>query len=410
MAEPTIAMSDLAKPILTEHTLTEPTLTEPASASPMPPRVRDYRIDLLRGVALVMIYINHIPGTMWEHLTSRNFGFSDGAEGFVLMSGMATGLAYGAVFLRGASTAQALRPWRRAFTIWWVHVLVVACIVALFTLTQHNTAVALMAVKRNITPALADPFGFMLPLMTLGHQFAYADILPMYIALMLTAPALLALAVRWPKALMAASLVVWFIAGLFRITVPTWPGSNGWFFNPLSWQVLFVAGMLTGLAMRQGRRWLPIRSWALWLAWSFLAIAALWVQIGAVANWGGHGLWLLHEYAYFPAPFTSFDKGFEYLPRLLHILALAYALSALPILRSIANSPRAAPLILLGQHSLPVFATSTVLAYSAQVIKAMNPPSHLLDAALIIGGLAILYAVAKARDGQKLRAPKTARA
>ena len=163
------------------------------------PRVRDYRIDLLRGIALVMIYINHIPGTLYEHFTSRNFGFSDGAEGFVLMSGMATGLAYGAVFLRGASWAEALRPWKRAFTLWWVHVLVVACILALFTLTQHDPAVASMAIKRNIAPALENMDGFALPLSTLGHQFAYADILPLYVVLMLWAPALLAMAVRWPQ-------------------------------------------------------------------------------------------------------------------------------------------------------------------------------------------------------------------
>jgi len=364
-------------------------------------RVRDYRIDLLRGIALVMIYINHIPGTIYENFTSRNFGFSDGAEGFVLMSGMATGLAYGAVFLRGATWRTALRPWQRAFTLWWVHVLVVACILALFTLTQADPEVAKMAIKRNIAPALENLDGFALPLSTLGHQFAYADILPLYVVLMLVAPALLALAVRSPRGLIAGSLLVWFLAGLARFTMPTWPLDNGWFFNPFSWQVPFVAGMLTGIAIRQGRRWLPIRKWALRLAWAFLILSALWVQIGWVANWGGHGLWLLHEYLYFPAVFTSFEKSYVFLPRLLHILALAYALSALPVLKTVANSPKVAGLVLLGKHSLPVFAVSTVLAYVAQVTKAMNPPSFLLDTALIGGGLAILYGVARLRDSQK---------
>ncbi|MDZ4391668.1 OpgC domain-containing protein [Cypionkella sp.] len=366
-----------------------------------PARVRDYRIDLLRGLALVMIFINHIPGTIWEHLTSRNFGFSDGAEGFVLMSGMATGLAYGAVFLRGATLQTALRPWRRALTLWWVHVLVTLCILALFAWAQHDPAVAAMAVKRNIARALSDPQMFLAPLATLGHQFAYADILPLYIVLMLVAPGLLALAVRWPRGLMVGSLLLWFIAGFTRTTLPTWPLHNGWFFNPLSWQVLFVAGILTGLAMRQGQRWLPVRTWAVCLSWAFLIFALIWLRVPFVASWGGHGLWLLHEYAYFPSILTSFDKSYEFLPRLLHILALGYALSTLPALKTIANSPKVSALILLGQHSLPVFATSTVLAYVAQVTKAMNPPSILLDTALIVGGLAILYAVAWLRDNQK---------
>src|SRR3989338_8354045 len=49
---------------------------------------RDLRLDVFRGLCLVMIFMNHIPGTVYEHLTSRNFGFSDAAEGFVFMSGM----------------------------------------------------------------------------------------------------------------------------------------------------------------------------------------------------------------------------------------------------------------------------------------------------------------------------------
>ena len=65
---------------------------------PPPPLLpgRDHRIDFLRGLALVMIFINHIPGTAYESYTSRNFGFSDAAEGFVLISGISAALAYSA--------------------------------------------------------------------------------------------------------------------------------------------------------------------------------------------------------------------------------------------------------------------------------------------------------------------------
>ena len=368
--------------------------------------IRDLRIDLFRGLALVMIFINHIPGTIWENATSRNFGFSDGAEGFVLMSGIATGLAYGPVFLRGNPTvAQALRPWRRALTLWWVHVLCVLCILALFAISMHHPAVADMAERRNILSALQDPAGMIGPLVLLAHQFAYADILPLYVVLMLAAPGILAAAVRWPRWLMAGSLVLWFIAGFWRIKTPTWPTENGWFFNPLSWQVLFVAGILTGFSMRKGQRWLAVKVWPMRLAVGFLVLAAVWVQVPVVSAWGGHGLWLLHEYARVPHVFTSFDKSYVFLPRLLHILALAYVLSALPLLKTLAASPRVSGLVLLGRNSLPVFAVSTVLAYGAQVIKAMLPASILLDTALIAAGLAILLLVARLREDQKRPRP-----
>ncbi|MFN4153804.1 MAG: OpgC family protein [Paracoccaceae bacterium] len=366
---------------------------------------RDFRVDLLRGIALIMIFINHIPGTPWENATSRNFGFSDAAEGFVLMSGIATGLAYGPIFLRSAHPplAEALRPWRRVLTLWWVHVAVVLCIVALFALTVQHPAVAEMAQKRNIAPALGNPALFLPALAGLGHQFAYADILPLYIVLLLAAPVLLAAAVRWPRGVMVVSVLIWLGVGLLRMRMPTWPLDYGWFFNPLAWQVLFVAGLLTGIAMRQGRRWLPLRVWAFWLAVVFLVVAAVWVQVPVVAATGGHGLWVLYEYAGAPSLFTSFDKSFVHLPRLLHILALAYVLSALPVLTWIAQSRGAAPLILLGQHALPVFAVSTVLAYGAQVVKAMAEPSFVLDTVLIAAGLVVLFAVAGWQKGRKPR-------
>lgn len=362
---------------------------------PEPSRKRDLRIDFLRGIALVMIFINHIPGTIWENFTSRNFGFSDAAEGFVLMSGIATGLAYGMAFLREqVPLAQKLRPCRRAMVLWAVHVAVVMAILAMFLLSVQHPAVAEMAEQRNILPAAEAPLSYLLPLALLGHQFAYADILPMYIALMLVAPVILVLAVRWPRSVMAGSLALWFLTGLFQIKVPTWPGPNGWYFNPLAWQVLFVAGVLLGLALREGRRWLPLRAWALWLAAAYLMVAVIWVQVPVVADYGGHGLWLLHEYLWFPQVFTSFDKSFLCLPRLLHILALAYVLSALPALVRVAESPAAAPFVLLGRNALPVFAVSSVLAYAAQLVKAVTPQSFVLDTAMILVGLIVLYAVA----------------
>ncbi len=370
---------------------------------PETPHLRDLRIDLLRGIALVMIFINHVPGTIWENFTSRNFGFSDAAEAFVLMSGIATGLAYGPDFLRGRpSLAQALRPWHRALTLWWVHVLALFCIVALFALTIDHSGVAVMAQDRSILRAVEHPVAMMAPLVLLGHHFAYADILPLYIVLMITAPAILFSAVHWPKSTMAASLLLWLVAGVLTIKMPTWPTDYGWFFNPLAWQVLFVAGVLTGLAMRRGQRFLPIRHWPLRLAVGFVVVAAVWIQVPLVAAWGGHGLWLLYEYASVPSLFTAFDKSFVSLPRLLHILALAYIVSALPSLRTLAASPRLGVFVLLGRHSLPVFATGTVLAYVAQVTKAIEPVSVLFDTLLIATGICILVIVAHVRDRQRL--------
>ncbi|TIU89360.1 MAG: hypothetical protein E5W03_04260, partial [Mesorhizobium sp.] len=53
---------------------------------------RDTRIDVLRALALLTIFVDHVPGTVFENWTYKNFGFSDAAEAFVLISGISVAL------------------------------------------------------------------------------------------------------------------------------------------------------------------------------------------------------------------------------------------------------------------------------------------------------------------------------
>ena len=101
-----------------------------------PLRGRDPRLDMFRGLALVMIFINHVPGTVYENFTNRNFGFSDAAEAFVFMSGMAAGLAYSGKFITANSwgtywTAIA-RVWARARQLYFVHLTITLLALGIF--------------------------------------------------------------------------------------------------------------------------------------------------------------------------------------------------------------------------------------------------------------------------------------
>ena len=60
-----------------------------------PPSFRDLRIDFFRGLALLWIFLNHIPGNPFSWLTSRNYGLSDATEVFVFLAGISCTLAYG---------------------------------------------------------------------------------------------------------------------------------------------------------------------------------------------------------------------------------------------------------------------------------------------------------------------------
>ena len=55
---------------------------------------RDIRLDFFRGIALWMIFANHIPDNPLSMLATRRYGFSDGAEMFVFVSGCTAGLVY----------------------------------------------------------------------------------------------------------------------------------------------------------------------------------------------------------------------------------------------------------------------------------------------------------------------------
>jgi hypothetical protein len=46
-------------------------------------------IDFWRGLALVFIFINHIPGIYYSRLTHANYSLSDSADLFVFLAGWA---------------------------------------------------------------------------------------------------------------------------------------------------------------------------------------------------------------------------------------------------------------------------------------------------------------------------------
>ena len=102
------------------------------------------------------------------------------------------------------------------------------------------------------------PLGFLIGVPLLTHQIGYVNILPMY-AVILFAAARNALACpASPVVALALSAALWFATGVLEWNLPNWPNPGGWFFNPLAWQIIFVIGLLTGVAHREGRRFVPI--------------------------------------------------------------------------------------------------------------------------------------------------------
>src|SRR6266699_2125318 len=84
---------------------------------------RDLRLDLLRGLGLWMIFLDHIPQDVVAWLTLRNYGFSDAAEFFVFISGFLVGWIYTPIVRGGYFLAALKRLWMRAGQLYIAHIM-----------------------------------------------------------------------------------------------------------------------------------------------------------------------------------------------------------------------------------------------------------------------------------------------
>jgi hypothetical protein len=357
------------------------------------PAGRDPRLDMFRGIALVMIFINHVPGTLYESYTNRNFGFSDAAEAFVFMSGMAAGLAYSNGFRTGSLWSATARVWARARQLYFVHLSITMICLAIFAAAALWFGLPEMLTKNNVAPLINQPLSSMVGIPLLTHQLGYLNILPLYATLLVVTPGLILMGLKRPWWLFTGSVALWALAGQFRLNLPNFPNSGGWFFNPFSWQLLFVTGLLSGMAMKVGRRFIPYHRGLFALAAAFVVLVLLWIKVPLV---GQAGMSMLSALSKAGAPFyiTWFDKTFLALPRLLHALALFYVLGHLPVMLTFARSRIAAPLRAMGRQGLAVFATGTVLSMALQVVKAPRQPDPVFDGLILGGGLLALWALA----------------
>ena len=233
-------------------------------------------------------------------------------------------------------------------------------------------------------PVISKPAEALVGIVTLGHQIGYNNILSVYAVLLLLAPAFMLVAAARPWLALALSGALWLAAGLFQIALPNYPEPGFWFINPLSWQFLFNIGMVGTMHVRRGGR-IPVNRWLVGGAALFVVASLVWVH---------SPLWGRETWLGLPAVLTGFDKTFLSLPRLLHILSVAYLVVAIPAVSKLARRRVDHPLAILGKRSLPVFIAGTIIAMVAQVMKLVNPGGLSYDALLIATGVVMQFAVA----------------
>ena len=353
--------------------------------SPSPQGDRDHRLDIFRGLALMMIFINHVPKNIYEGITSRNFGFSDAAEAFVLMSGIAVGLAYSRGFAQSSFFDALLKVWRRAGKIYVTHIVITAWAIAIVAagIVYFDSTDVLQRV--NFTRLLDRPLASMMGVPLLTHQLGYFNILPLYFVLLVVSPIYIMIGLRSRLSLVLVAAAIWFVAGSLRLNFPNYPNPGGWFFNPFSWQLIYAIGIAAGLDAKEGRKLVPYDKVLFMIAAGYLVLSLVWVQFRLGAFPGSGQL---------PFFISGYDKSFVALPRFLHVLALAYVLTNLDAVTRLLSTKPFKPIQLMGQHGLPVFAAGSVIAIALQVLRSRYQTTVLEDGALLMTGILLQYGLA----------------
>ncbi len=367
-------------------------------------RPRDPRLDFFRGLAMFIIVIAHVRDNPWTLWIPARFGFSDAAEIFVFCSGMASALAFGAVFARSGYGIGTMRVALRVWQVYWAHVctfLVIAAVSIAQTAWLPSGVDYLR--QLNLHRFFEAPEANLVGLMTLTYVPNYFDILPMYLVILAMIPAAVALGRLNPALLGLASIALWLAANL-GLNLPAEPWSDRpWFFNPFGWQLLFF----TGFAFMSG--WLrppPVNRTLIALAAAVvvLSVPFAWFRVLGASE-------TLREAAGAIRPLT--DKTPLGLLRLIHFLALAYLgwvaagamgarLTATP-----ARARVAAVIMQVGQQSLAVFISGLVL--SRLLGGILDLTGRGMFAALCVNLLGVTCVIALARFVGWIKSPPWAR-
>jgi hypothetical protein len=358
----------------------------PAAAAPSG---RNLPVDFWRGIYLLMIYVNHIPGQILAALTLRNWGFSDSAEVFVFLSGISSYLAFQKFFVHGSFAIGCLRVGKRIWQLFCAHILLVMGMAGLLAWTNSIWKIGPIIEGYNFLPLLTQTSEAFPRLLTLRYLPNLGDILPLYVVLMAFFPITWLLMRLTPWLAAGASLALWFCANTFDLSFPNFPVDRTWFFNPLAWQVLFVGGILCAAqhkALIAFARKTPVFYTALVFLFVSVIVVAPWINI------------IPHcTFRIIPEAFLVLDEKTNVsLIRLFHFACLAIVgARILPDRTHSFWTRRDVSLMMLcGRHSMPVYISGSILSLFVSTLLILTEYDRIVSPTMVLLGCVLLIAVA----------------
>lgn len=209
----------------------------------IPAGQRELRIDLFRGLALWLIFIDHVSPDVLTWLTIRSYGFSDAAEIFIFISGFTAAFVYGRTIFEGGFVIGSGRILRRAWQIYCAHLLLFSVLMAEVALVTSLTETAFYMQEMEVTEFFSHPGPAMIQTLLLRFRPLNMDVLPLYVVLMIALPLVLLLAKWWTDLPLVLSVALYAITLRYDLHLSTYP-AGFWSFNPFAWQLLFVLGLV----------------------------------------------------------------------------------------------------------------------------------------------------------------------
>jgi hypothetical protein len=341
-----------------------------------PPRHRSIEVDFFRGIVLIVIVLDHIPGSVLQHLMLHTYALCDSAEVFVCLGGYASAAAYNAVLTKKGHKAAQSRFHKRCWEIYRAYLLTAILTLLSGAILQqlhlNHPMVELTGWLTFSTAPIKEAF----EIATLRRQPYLSSVLPMYVLFALTVPLLVPLARKSPLITLALSLTTWALATpLAKLFVIDDVGN--WAFNPFAWQLMFVIGILcrehpvsTDVQESRTGRWLTK------------------IAIAAVLAFAVTKLFILTQ------PLPGHLKQNLSIERVINFLAIAWLATGLIRMGAIARLAHGMPAVVkVGQTGLVCFVGGTLISLTVDTATphSLNGLSHGLAA--LAGDLIAIIAV-----------------
>jgi hypothetical protein len=368
---------------------------------------RDFRIDAIRGLSLLVIFTNHlsvISGNLFLRSWSLvSITLCDFANVFIFISGYVAGMVYSKILIRDGFKMLFQRTIKRAAQLYYWHFVALIISVLSILVLQYYGIELIKTARLNFlfsNPLQALPA-------TLGLAYApYAfDVLRLYILLLLVLPLWLKLLDINKWLAVAVSLIVYLIPQFVGgANISEIPAGKLWYFNPLAWQLQFFLGSFLAVNGLPGSR-------DFWRSKSITSLALTIVIAGILVR--TMGPYLIETFN--PAvPFIHDDLLYGKLPltgkmnlepvRLIYFSALLLlTVNILPKGWSFWKSDIAKPFVLCGKHALQIYSTGLILVFvSGHILRNINASNTVMIIATIIG-ISIQVTVANHLEQRKIQ-------